>query len=184
MHRQSARVPSSCHRLGNLYRYVLVSGARASTSRMDTGLPVCRVAKSGLPLSQPGRNGPPVSLALGGHRSSRLDWRGSPIFGYFLYRPPSCFSGNWWLLACRGYCERKVDHRSPSEVEVLLRPLARHGPTRLLKLLKLSLLEFPALRGKQVQLTRLILGLDKIAKLLFSYTRARLKSSAPRRNFR
>jgi multidrug resistance protein MdtO len=68
---------------------------------------------------------------------------------------------------------------SPSEVEVLLRPLARNGPNRLLKLLKLSLLEFHPLRAKQVQLTRLILGLDKIAKLLFSYTRARLKSSAP-----
>jgi multidrug resistance protein MdtO len=68
---------------------------------------------------------------------------------------------------------------SPSAGEVLLRPLAKRGPTRLLKLLKLSLMESPDLRGKQVQLTRLILSIDKIAKLLFSYTRTRLKPSAP-----
>jgi multidrug resistance protein MdtO len=68
---------------------------------------------------------------------------------------------------------------SLSESEVLLRPLAKRGPTRLLKLLKLSLIESHDLRGKQVQLTRLILSVDKIAKLLLSYTCARLKSSAP-----
>jgi multidrug resistance protein MdtO len=78
-----------------------------------------------------------------------------------------------------GVASEKLSTGSPSEVEVLLRPLARGGPIRLLKLLKLSLLEFHPLRAKQVQLTRLILGLDKIAKLLFSYTRARLKASAP-----
>jgi multidrug resistance protein MdtO len=66
---------------------------------------------------------------------------------------------------------------SPAEGEVLLRPLARGGPTRLLKLLKLSLIESPHLPGKQVQLTRLILRGDKIAKLLFSYARARLRSA-------
>jgi multidrug resistance protein MdtO len=78
-----------------------------------------------------------------------------------------------------GAASERLSTGSPSEVEVLLRPLARGGPIRLLKLLKLSSLESPALRGKQVQLRRLILGLDKIAKLLFSYTRARLKASAP-----
>jgi multidrug resistance protein MdtO len=78
-----------------------------------------------------------------------------------------------------GAASERLTTGSPSEVEVLLRPLARGGPIRLLKLLKLSSLESPALRGKQVQLRRLILGLDKIAKLLFSYTRARLKASAP-----
>lgn len=61
----------------------------------------------------------------------------------------------------------------------LLRPLAKGGPIRLLKLLKLSLLESRDLRGKQVALTRLILSLDKITRLLFSYAKARLKSSAP-----
>jgi len=50
----------------------------------------------------------------------------------------------------------------------LLRPLAKQGPLRLLKLLKLSLLETRRLRPKQKELTRLILALDKIAKLTFS----------------
>jgi multidrug resistance protein MdtO len=50
-----------------------------------------------------------------------------------------------------------------------LRPLAKLGPIRLLKLLKLSLLETHGLRPKQKELTRLILALDKITKLTFSY---------------
>jgi len=68
---------------------------------------------------------------------------------------------------------------SPSAGASLLRPLAKGGPIRFLKLLKLSLIESPDLRGKQVQLSRMILSLDKITKLIFSYARARLKSSAP-----
>jgi multidrug resistance protein MdtO len=60
----------------------------------------------------------------------------------------------------------------------LLRPLVEGGPIRLLKLLKLSLLESRDLRRKQVELTRMILSLDKIARLVFSYAKARLKSSA------
>ena len=60
----------------------------------------------------------------------------------------------------------------------LLRPLVKGGPIRLLKLLKLSLIESRDLRGKQVELTRMILSLDKITRLLFSYAKARLKSSA------
>jgi multidrug resistance protein MdtO len=61
----------------------------------------------------------------------------------------------------------------------LLRPLVKSGPIRTLKLLKLSLLASRDLRGKQVELTRMILGLDKITRLLFSYAKARLNSSAP-----
>ena len=60
----------------------------------------------------------------------------------------------------------------------LLRPLVKGGPIRLLKLLKLSLLESRDLRGKKVELTRMILSLDKITRLLFSYAKTRLKSSA------
>jgi multidrug resistance protein MdtO len=66
----------------------------------------------------------------------------------------------------------------PSPGADLLRPLVKRGPMRFLKLLKLSLIESPDLRGKQVQLRRVILSLDKITKLLFTYARARLKSSA------
>jgi multidrug resistance protein MdtO len=60
----------------------------------------------------------------------------------------------------------------------LLRPLVKAGPIRLLKLLKLSLIESRVLHGKQARLTRMILSLDKITRLLFSYAKTRLKSSA------
>jgi multidrug resistance protein MdtO len=59
----------------------------------------------------------------------------------------------------------------------LLRPLVKAGPIRLLKLLRLSLMESREVRGKQVQLTGMILSLDKITRLLFSYAMRRLKSS-------
>ena len=59
---------------------------------------------------------------------------------------------------------------SPAAARRFLRPLVKRGPTRLLKLLKLSLLESPDLRPKQTELTRLVLALDKTARLLFSYT--------------
>jgi multidrug resistance protein MdtO len=59
----------------------------------------------------------------------------------------------------------------------LLRPLVKGGPNRLLKLLKLSLLESRDLHGKQAELTRMILSLDKITRLLFSYGKTCLKSS-------
>jgi multidrug resistance protein MdtO len=62
-------------------------------------------------------------------------------------------------------------------VESLLRPLAERGPIRLLKLLHLSLIESPEPGKKKLQLTHLILNLDKITKLLFSYARLRWKSS-------
>lgn len=52
----------------------------------------------------------------------------------------------------------------------LLYPLAKLGPIRLLKALKLSLLETHGLRSKQKELTRLSVTFDKVAKLLFSYT--------------
>jgi multidrug resistance protein MdtO len=59
----------------------------------------------------------------------------------------------------------------------LLGPAAKRGPVRLLKLLKLSLIESPGLREKEVQLRRLILSVDKITKLIFSYARARWEAS-------
>jgi hypothetical protein len=67
---------------------------------------------------------------------------------------------------------------SDSAVEGVLRPLVKSGPNRFLKLLKLSLIESPDLRGKRLQLTRLILSVDKIAKLIFSYARTRRSSSS------
>ena len=66
----------------------------------------------------------------------------------------------------------------PSAGAHLLRPLVKGGPIRFLKLLKLSLIGSPDLRGKQVQLRRMILSLDKITRLIFSYAKAHLKSSA------
>src|ERR1700751_48325 len=67
----------------------------------------------------------------------------------------------------------------PSAGAQLLRPLVKRGPNRSLKLLKLSLIESHDLRGKQVQLRRCILSLDKIARLIFSHARAQPKLSAP-----
>jgi multidrug resistance protein MdtO len=61
----------------------------------------------------------------------------------------------------------------------LLRSLVKGGPIRLLKLLKLSLIESRDLHGKQAELTRMILSLDKITRLLFSCAKTRLKSSNP-----
>jgi multidrug resistance protein MdtO len=66
---------------------------------------------------------------------------------------------------------------SPVAARRLLRPLVKRGPTRLLKLLKLSLIEAPELRPKQAELTRLILTLDKTARLLFSHSAKRLRST-------
>jgi multidrug resistance protein MdtO len=66
----------------------------------------------------------------------------------------------------------------PSAGTQLLRPLVKSGPIRFLKLLKLSLIESRDLRGKQVELRRMILSLDKITRLIFSYAKARLKLSA------
>jgi multidrug resistance protein MdtO len=72
--------------------------------------------------------------------------------------------------------EQLTTSQAPAGVQ-LLRPLVKCGPIRFLKLLKLSLIESRDLRGKQVQLRRMILSLDKIARLIFSYGRAQLKSS-------
>src|SRR5215472_10057126 len=65
----------------------------------------------------------------------------------------------------------------PSAGAHLLRPLVKGGPIRFLKLLKPSLIESSELRKKQVELRRMILGLDKITRLIFSYSKSRLKSS-------
>ena len=59
---------------------------------------------------------------------------------------------------------------SPAAAQRSLRPLVKRAPVRLLKLLKLSLIEAPDLRPKHTELTRLILALDKTARLLFSYS--------------
>jgi multidrug resistance protein MdtO len=79
-----------------------------------------------------------------------------------------------WRALAAATTELTID--SPSAARRLLRPLVKRGPIRLLKLLKLSLLEAPGLRPKQAQLMRMILSLDKIAKLTFSYAGALLKS--------
>jgi multidrug resistance protein MdtO len=79
-----------------------------------------------------------------------------------------------WRAVAAATTELTID--SPSAARRLLRPLVKRGPIRLLKLLKLSLLEAPGLRPKQAQLMRMILSLDKIAKLTFSYAGALLKS--------
>jgi|SRR5271165_1491100 len=73
----------------------------------------------------------------------------------------------------------QLNANAPSAGASLLRPLAKRGPMRLLKLLKLSLIESPDLRGERVRLMRMILSLDKITRLIFSYACARVKSSAP-----
>jgi multidrug resistance protein MdtO len=67
----------------------------------------------------------------------------------------------------------------PSAAAKLLRPLVKRSPIRFLKLLKLSLIESHDLRQEQVQLRRMILSLDKITRLIFSYARAQTKFSAP-----
>ncbi len=61
----------------------------------------------------------------------------------------------------------------------LLRPLVKRGPIRFLKLLKLSLIESHDLHRKQAQLRRMILSLDKITRLIFSFARAQPKLSGP-----
>jgi multidrug resistance protein MdtO len=66
----------------------------------------------------------------------------------------------------------------PSAAAQLLGRLVKSGPIPFLKLLKLSLVESRDLRGKQVELRRIILGLDKITRLIFSYAGTRLNSPA------
>ena len=86
------------------------------------------------------------------------------------------FVAGWRALAA---ATTELTIGSPSAARSLLRPLANRGPIRLLKLLKLSLLEAPGLRLKQAELMRMILSLDKIVKLTFSYAGALLKSPGP-----
>jgi multidrug resistance protein MdtO len=71
---------------------------------------------------------------------------------------------------------KQLSSGSPAASERLLRILAKAGPIRLLKLLKLSLLETHRLLQKRKELTRLIVALDKIAKLTFSYSGRLLNS--------
>jgi multidrug resistance protein MdtO len=71
---------------------------------------------------------------------------------------------------------KQLSSGSPAASQRLLRPLAKAGPIRLLKLLKLSLLETRRLRQKGGELTRLIVALDKIVRLTFSYAGTLLRS--------
>jgi multidrug resistance protein MdtO len=71
---------------------------------------------------------------------------------------------------------KQLSSGSPAASERLLRMLAKAGPIRLLKLLKLSMLETHRLLQKRKELTRLIVALDKIAKLTFSYSGRLLNS--------
>ncbi|HXM04160.1 MAG TPA: FUSC family protein, partial [Chthoniobacterales bacterium] len=77
------------------------------------------------------------------------------------------FIAGWHTIAIAA---QQLSDDSAAASRSLLYPLAKLGPIRLLKSLKLSLLETHGLRPKQKELTRLSLALDKVAKLLFSYT--------------
>jgi multidrug resistance protein MdtO len=83
---------------------------------------------------------------------------------------------NWQTLA---FAMKQLLDDSPAAARGLLRPLAKQGPLRSLKLLQLSVLETASLRPKQAELKRLILGFDKIVKLTFSYAGGLLKSPRP-----
>jgi multidrug resistance protein MdtO len=65
---------------------------------------------------------------------------------------------------------KQLSDDSTAASRSLLYSLAKVGLIRLLKALKLSLLETHGLRSKQKELTRLSLALDKVAKLLFFYS--------------
>ncbi|MBV8330718.1 MAG: FUSC family protein [Verrucomicrobia bacterium] len=68
--------------------------------------------------------------------------------------------------------------KSPSSAGTeLLRAFVKAGPVQSLKLLKLSLIGSRDLQQKKLQLSRMILGLDKITRLLFSYAGDRIKSA-------
>jgi multidrug resistance protein MdtO len=84
------------------------------------------------------------------------------------------FVDSWQKVA--GSLTELIDG-SPVAARRRLRPLVKRGPVRLLKLLKLSLIEAPDLRPKQAELTRLILALDKTARLLFSHSAWRFRSA-------
>jgi len=85
------------------------------------------------------------------------------------------FVTRWYAVSA---ATEQLTTRQTSAGAQMLLPLVRGGPIRLLKLLKLSLLESRDFRGKKVELTRMILGLDKITRLLLSYAKTRLKLSA------
>jgi multidrug resistance protein MdtO len=85
------------------------------------------------------------------------------------------FVARWGAVSA---ATEKLAASQPSAGARLLRPLVKDGPIRLLKLLKLSLIGSPDLREKQLELRRMILSLDKITRLIFSYAKAHLKSPA------
>jgi multidrug resistance protein MdtO len=86
------------------------------------------------------------------------------------------FAAGWHAVSA---ATEQLATSQPSAGAQSLRSLVKRGPVRFLKLLKLSLIESHDLRGKQVELRRIILSLDKTARLNFSYARARLTASAP-----
>ena len=85
------------------------------------------------------------------------------------------FAAGWQAVSA---ATEQLTAAQPSAGMQLVRPMVKRGPVRLLKLLKLSLIESRDLRGKQVQLRRMILGLDKITRLIFAYAKIQLSSSA------
>jgi multidrug resistance protein MdtO len=78
---------------------------------------------------------------------------------------------------CVSIATEQLTTRPSSVGAESLRQLVKSGPALSLKLLKLSLVASRDLEQKKVQLMRMILGLDKIVRLLFSYAGDRLKST-------
>ena len=77
------------------------------------------------------------------------------------------FIAGWQTISMAA---KQLRNGSLATAQKLLLPVTKLGPTLLLKLMKFSLLETHGLRPKQKELIRLSLALDKVAKLLFSYS--------------
>jgi hypothetical protein len=63
---------------------------------------------------------------------------------------------------------KQLSNGAPAASQRLLRTLTKAAPIRLLELLKLSLWETDRIRQKRKELTRSIVGLDKIARLTYA----------------
>ena len=96
-----------------------------------------------------------------------------PVSPFLLLRRE--FAAGWQAVSA---ATEQLATGQPSGVAQLLRPLVKAGPIRLLKLLKLSLIESHDLRRQGVELRRMILSLDKIARLIFSYAKVQRQSWA------
>jgi multidrug resistance protein MdtO len=95
-----------------------------------------------------------------------------PVSPFLLLRRE--FAAGWQAVSA---ATEQLATSQPSGVTQLLRPLVKAGPLRLLKLLKLSLIESRDLRRQEVELRRMILSLDKVARLIFSYAKVQPQSS-------